>query len=127
MRLLAGVLAAQGFVSELSGDESLARRPMDRVVKPLMEMGAYAQWPPLRVGGRLPLHGIEYVMPVASAQVKSALLLAGLFAEGTTAVIEPVRTRNHTELMLTSMGVDIRSAGERVETSKANKLEPLDI
>ncbi|MDQ6719786.1 MAG: 3-phosphoshikimate 1-carboxyvinyltransferase [Candidatus Dormibacteraeota bacterium] len=127
MRLLAGVLAAQGFVSELTGDDSLTRRPMDRVVKPLREMGANAQWPPLRVGGRLPLHGIEYRLPVASAQVKSALLLAGLFADGTTAVIEPVRTRNHTELMLTSMGVDIRSDGERVEISKANKLEPLDI
>ena len=102
MRLLAGILAAQGFVSELTGDESLIRRPMDRVVKPLIEMGAHAAWPPLRVGGHLPLHGIEYTMPVASAQVKSALLLAGLFADGVTAVIEPVPTRNHTELMLRS-------------------------
>src|SRR6266566_1274920 len=90
-RPLAGILAAQGFVSELTGDESLSKRPMDRIVKPLTEMGAHAQWPPLRVGGRLPLQGIEYPMPVPSAQVKSALLLAGLFAEGTTAVIEPVR------------------------------------
>ncbi|MDQ6879415.1 MAG: 3-phosphoshikimate 1-carboxyvinyltransferase [Candidatus Dormibacteraeota bacterium] len=127
MRLLAGVLAAQGFVSELTGDESLARRPMDRVVNPLVAMGAGAQWPPLRVGGRVPLHGIEYRMPVASAQVKSALLLAGLFAEGTTTVIEPVRTRNHTELMLKAMGVDVRSDGVRVEISKADKLEPLDM
>jgi 3-phosphoshikimate 1-carboxyvinyltransferase len=127
MRLLAGVLAAQGFVSELTGDESLTRRPMDRVVNPLGEMGAHAQWPPLRVGGRLPLHGIEYRMPVASAQVKSALLLAGLFADGTTAVIEPARTRNHTELMLGAMGVDVRSDGDRVEVGRADKLEPLDI
>jgi 3-phosphoshikimate 1-carboxyvinyltransferase len=127
MRLLAGVLAAQGFISELTGDESLTRRPMDRVVKPLLEMGAHAQWPPLRVGGRLPLHGIEYRMPVASAQVKSALLLAGLFADGTTAVIEPVPTRNHTELMLKAMGVDVRTDGDRVEVDKADKLEPLDI
>jgi 3-phosphoshikimate 1-carboxyvinyltransferase len=127
MRLLAGVLAAQGFISELTGDESLTRRPMDRVVKPLMEMGAHAEWPPLRVGGKLPLHGIEYEMPVASAQVKSALLLAGLFAEGTTAVIEPVRTRDHTELMLKAMGVDIRWDGIRVEVSKAHKLEARDI
>jgi 3-phosphoshikimate 1-carboxyvinyltransferase len=127
MRLLAGILAAQGFVSELTGDESLTRRPMDRVVKPLVEMGAHAQWPPLRVGGQLPLHGIEYRMPVASAQVKSALLLAGLFADGTTAVIEPVLTRDHTELMLRAMGVDVRSDGHRVEVDKADKLEPLDI
>jgi 3-phosphoshikimate 1-carboxyvinyltransferase len=127
MRLLAGVLAAQGFVSELTGDESLTRRPMDRVVNPLVEMGAHAQWPPLRVGGRLPLHGIEYRMPVASAQVKSALLLAGLFADGTTTVIEPVRTRNHTELMLKAMGVDVRSDGDRIEVDKADKLEPIDI
>ncbi len=127
MRLLAGILAAQNFVSELTGDESLTRRPMDRVVKPLREMGAQAQWPPLRVGGRVPLHGIEYRMPVASAQVKSALLLAGLFAEGTTAVIEPVPTRNHTEVMLRAMGVDVRSDGARVEVSKAGRLAPLDI
>jgi 3-phosphoshikimate 1-carboxyvinyltransferase len=90
-------------------------------------MGAHAQWPPLRVGGRLPLRGIEYRMPVASAQVKSALLLAGLFAEGATTVIEPVRTRDHTERMLRSMGIDVRSAGDRVEVAKADRLEPLDI
>jgi 3-phosphoshikimate 1-carboxyvinyltransferase len=127
MRLLAGILAAQGFVTELTGDESLIRRPMDRVVKPLIEMGAHAAWPPLRVGGHLPLHGIEYTMPVASAQVKSALLLAGLFADGVTAVIEPVPTRNHTELMLRSMGVDVKVDGERVEVAKADKLEAINI
>ena len=127
MRLLAGILAAQDFVTELTGDESLSRRPMDRVVKPLIEMGAHAQWPPLRVGGKLPLHGIEYEMPVASAQVKSALLLAGLFAEGVTTVIEPVRTRDHTELMLRSMGADIRSEGDRVEVRRASMLKPFDI
>ena len=127
MRLLAGILAAQGFVSELTGDESLAKRPMDRIVKPLVEMGAHAQWPPLRVGGKLPLTGIEYRMPVPSAQVKSALLLAGLFAEGTTAVIEPVPTRDHTEQMLRVMGADITSDGERTEVRKATRLRPLDI
>ena len=127
MRLLAGILAAQGFVTELTGDESLTRRPMDRVVKPLLEMGAHAQWPPLRVGGRLPLHGIEYRMPVPSAQVKSALLLAGLFAEGTTTVIEPVRTRDHTELMLRAMGADVVSDGDRVEVRPATMLKPFDI
>jgi 3-phosphoshikimate 1-carboxyvinyltransferase len=127
MRLLAGILAAQDFVTELTGDESLSNRPMDRIVKPLTEMGAHAQWPPLRIGGRLPLHGIEYQMPVPSAQVKSALLLAGLFAEGTTAVIEPVRTRDHTELMLRAMGADITSDGERTEVRKASMLKPIDI
>ena len=101
------------------GDASLVKRPMDRVVKPLSQMGAHAQWPPLRVGGKLPLHGIEYQPPVPSAQVKSALLLAGLFAEGTTTVIEPVATRNHTEVMLRTMGVDVRSEGDRVEVDKA--------
>jgi 3-phosphoshikimate 1-carboxyvinyltransferase len=127
MRLLAGILAAQGFVTELTGDESLTRRPMDRVVKPLLEMGAHAAWPPLRVGGKGPLHGIEYRMPVASAQVKSAILLAGLFAEGITVVIEPVPTRNHTELMLRSMGVAVTVEGERVEVARADKLEAINI
>jgi 3-phosphoshikimate 1-carboxyvinyltransferase len=127
MRLLAGLLAGQDFVSELYGDESLARRPMDRVVTPLREMGANAEWPPLRVGGRLPLHGIEYRTPIASAQVKSAVLIAGLFAEGTTSVIEPVATRNHTELMLGSMGAKVRVEGTRVAITKADRLEPLDL
>jgi 3-phosphoshikimate 1-carboxyvinyltransferase len=127
MRLLAGLLAAQDFVSELRGDESLARRPMDRVVAPLREMGANAEWPPLRVGGRVPLHAIEYRTPIASAQVKSAVLIAGLFAEGTTSVIEPVVTRNHTELMLGSMGAKMRVEGTRVAIMKADRLEPLDL
>ena len=127
MRLLAGLLAAQDFVSELRGDESLAARPMDRVVAPLREMGANAEWPPLRVGGRVPLHGVEYRQPVASAQVKSAVLIAGLFAGGTTAVIEPVITRNHTELMLRAMGADVRVEGTRVEIDKMDQLEPLDL
>jgi 3-phosphoshikimate 1-carboxyvinyltransferase len=127
MRLLAGLLAGQDFVSELHGDESLARRPMDRVVAPLREMGANADWPPLRVGGRVPLHGIEYKTPIASAQVKSAILIAGLFAEGTTTVIEPVATRDHTELMLGSMGANVSVAGTRVAIEKAARLQPLDL
>ncbi len=80
MRLLAGLLAAQEFESELVGDESLSRRPMDRVVGPLGEMGARASWPPLRVGGQTPLHGVDHTMANPSAQVKSAILIAGLFA-----------------------------------------------
>ena len=127
MRLLAGLLAAQPFASELAGDESLARRPMGRVVDPLLEMGAAASWPPLRVGGRTPLKGIEYRLPVASAQVKSALLLAGLYAEGATSVIEPVATRDHTEIMLAAMGAEVRREAMRVTLAAAERLEPLDV
>ena len=127
MRLLAGLLAAQEFESELAGDESLSRRPMDRVVEPLRQMGASAGWPPLRVGGRASLRGIEYATPVPSAQVKSAILLAGLYAEGETAVVEPVRTRDHTEVMLGAMGAAVTVDGLRVAVARAESLEPLDI
>jgi 3-phosphoshikimate 1-carboxyvinyltransferase len=127
MRLLAGLLAAQPFATELRGDDSLTARPMDRVVTPLREMGAAASWPPLVVGGRVPLRGIDYVMPVASAQVKSALLLAGLFASGRTTVVEPVATRNHTELMLAAMGASVGADGRHVQVSPAERLSPLDI
>jgi 3-phosphoshikimate 1-carboxyvinyltransferase len=127
MRLLAGVLAAQSFSSELIGDESLSRRPMDRVVGPLLEMGAAASTAPLRVGGTTPLRGIEYHPPVPSAQVKSAVLLAGLYAEGQTAVIETVRTRDHTEVMLAAMGVGVVIDGLRVAVERPESLAPLDI
>ena len=127
MRLLAGLLAAQSFESELSGDESLQRRPMDRVVAPLALMSARASWPPLRVGGRTPLKGIEYAAPVASAQVKSAVLLAGLYADGTTEVVEPTATRDHTERMLKAMGAGIEAADRRARVSRAERLEPLDL
>ena len=127
MRLLAGLLAAQDFESELTGDDSLSRRPMDRVAAPLREMGAKAAWPPLRVGGRAELRGFEYTAPVPSAQVKSALLLAGLYADGTMAVIEPVRTRDHTEVMLAAMGAAVTVDGLRVEVGRTESLEPLDI
>ena len=127
MRLLAGLLAAQKFASELRGDESLTTRPMDRVVAPLREMGAQASWPPLEVGGHVPLHGIEYRPSVPSAQVKSAVLLAGLFADGTTAVLEPVGTRNHTELMLAAMGADVKVEGRLVEIRRTERLSPLDV
>ena len=127
MRLLAGLLAAQDFESELVGDESLSRRPMDRVVAPLREMGARASWPPLRVGGKTPLHGVEHTMAVPSAQVKSALLIAGLFADGSTTVVEPVKTRDHTELMMRAMGVSVEVDGLRVQVTPAAELEPLDL
>lgn len=125
MRLLAGLLAPQDFESTLVGDESLSRRPMDRVVKPLREMGANAGAPPLRVGGNPRLHGIEYATPVPSAQVKSAVLLAGLYAEGETSVVEPVRTRDHTELMLGAMGAKVTVDGRRAGVECAAHLRPL--
>jgi 3-phosphoshikimate 1-carboxyvinyltransferase len=127
MRLLAGLLAAQEFESELIGDKSLSRRPMDRVVAPLREMGARASWPPLRVGGQTPLQGVSHTMPVPSAQVKSAILIAGLFAGGPTSVVETVKTRDHTELMLLAMGAAVEIDGLRVQVDPASRLEPLDL
>ena len=127
MRLLAGLLAAQEFETELAGDQSLSRRPMDRVVTPLREMGARATWPPLRVGGDAHLRGIEYAAPVPSAQVKSAILLAGLYADGETAVVEPVRTRDHTEVMLGAMGAKVDVQGLRVTVECADHLNPLHL
>ncbi len=112
MRLLAGLLAAQPFDSVLVGDASLSKRPMRRVTAPLAQMGARIDTeaegtPPLRIHGGQPLHGIDYVLPVASAQVKSAVLLAGLYAQGETSVTEPHPTRDYTERMLSAFGVDI--------------------
>lgn len=109
MRLLAGLLAAQPFECVLSGDESLSRRPMRRVTEPLAAMGARIDTaqggtPPLRIRGHAALRGIRYELPVASAQVKSALLLAGLYAQGETCVREPAPTRDHTERMLDTLG-----------------------
>jgi 3-phosphoshikimate 1-carboxyvinyltransferase len=114
MRLLAGVLAAQPFASTLTGDESLSRRPMRRVIEPLELMGARISaqdgHAPLRVEGRWPLEGIRYEMPVASAQVKSCVLLAGLGAEGRTEIVEPqAQTRDHTERMLRWFGVHVET------------------
>jgi 3-phosphoshikimate 1-carboxyvinyltransferase len=114
MRLLAGVLAGQPFPSVLTGDASLSRRPMARIATPLRAMGATIDLTsghaPIRIGGRPSggLRGIEYELPVASAQVKSCVLLAGLFAEGTTTVIEPLPSRDHTERML---GLDVFEMG----------------
>ncbi len=112
MRLLAGVLAAQPFATELTGDESLSRRPMMRIVQPLSMMGARIETaeggtPPLRITGNPELKGIEYHSPIASAQVKSCLLLAGLYAAGRTAVLEPLKSRDHTEKMLPAFGVQL--------------------
>lgn len=112
MRLLAGLLSAQGFYSVLSGDSSLRRRPMRRVISPLERMGAKisgrkdGQFPPLTIIGSN-LKGIDYSLPIASAQVKSCLLLAGLYARGTTSITEPYRSRDHTERMLKFLGVKL--------------------
>jgi 3-phosphoshikimate 1-carboxyvinyltransferase len=132
MRLLAGVLAGPPFLSVITGDESLRARPMDRVIAPLLEMGAHLmgrdgdRLPPLVIrGGRL--RGMEYKLPVASAQVKSAVLLAGLYADGETTIEEPEMTRDHTERMLRAMGVDVRREGPAVRLAPAGKLETLDI
>lgn len=118
-RLLAGILAAQPFSSTLTGDASLQKRPMKRIVDPLTQMGASLTsinengCVPLRIAGR-PLHGIHYISSVASAQVKSAVLLAGLYAEGETSVTEPFVSRDHTELMLGSFGAQIAASGTTV-------------
>jgi 3-phosphoshikimate 1-carboxyvinyltransferase len=127
MRLLAGLLAAQNFTSELRGDESLSRRPMERVLKPLREMGTQASFPPLRVGGSSTLRGIDFTPEIPSAQVKSAILIAGLYAGGKTSVTESVKTRDHTEVMLSAMGADVNVDGLRVEVAQSSRLEPLDI
>src|ERR1700733_1609251 len=111
IRMLSGILAAQPFVSTIGGDESLSKRPMARIMKPLAEMGARIdarenRFPPLTIHGAK-LHPMDYTLPVASAQVKSCVLLAGLFAEGRTTVHEPMRTRDHTELALREFGADV--------------------
>lgn len=117
MRMLAGILAAQGFASELTGDASLSRRPMARVIEPLTAMGARIASsggrPPLRITGAK-LHALDYKMPVASAQVKSSVLFAGLLAEGETFVEEPLATRDHGELALQAFGAEITRARNRV-------------
>jgi 3-phosphoshikimate 1-carboxyvinyltransferase len=111
IRMLSGILAAQRFVSRIGGDESLSRRPMERIMRPLAQMGASIEarenrFPPLTIRGTR-LQPIDYTLPMASAQVKSSVLLAGLYAEGRTTVHEPVRTRDHTELALREFGADV--------------------
>jgi 3-phosphoshikimate 1-carboxyvinyltransferase len=134
MRLLSGVLAGNPFFSVLTGDESLRRRPMGRVIVPLKEMGAEIRardddkFPPMAIrGGNL--KAMSYEMPVASAQVKSCVLLAGLYAEGATVVIEPGKARDHTERMLPIFGVDVEveGAGIKVEGGSRPKAADLEV
>ena len=127
MRLLAGLLAGQSFTSELIGDESLSERPMRRVTDPLSEMGAIIRTTetgtaPLIIEGDHSLNGIHYSMPVASAQVKSCLLLAGLYAQGETCVTEPAPTRDHTERMLQGFGYSVERKGSTVCVQGGGKL-----
>ena len=130
-RLISGILAGQSFDSVLSGDRSLCTRPMNRVIRPLTQMGASVVSAngngccPLKIRGRK-LHGIDYTSPVASAQVKSCILLAGLYAEGETSVTEPALSRNHTELMLRGFGAKLKSVqtedGWRASVRPGDKL-----
>jgi len=125
MRMLSGVVAAQPFTSVMIGDASLSKRPMRRVIDPLQKMGAkidsHDGCAPLTIHGAK-LKAMEYEPPVASAQVKSCVLLAGLFAEGETTVIEPVRTRDHTELALRAFGAEVTRDGNRVSVRGGQKL-----
>ncbi|MDR1075741.1 MAG: 3-phosphoshikimate 1-carboxyvinyltransferase [Xanthomonadaceae bacterium] len=132
MRLLSGLLAAQKFDSVLMGDASLSKRPMRRVIDPLMRMGARIDseeggLPPLRIHGVGSLRGIDFQSPVASAQVKSAVLLAGLYAEGETRVSEPHPTRDYTERMLSAFGVDIDFSPGRARLRGGQRLHPADV
>ncbi len=128
MRLLAGLLAGQSFNTELTGDDSLSKRPMERVAKPLRLMGADIETgeggrPPVRIRGAQSLRGIHYDMPMASAQVKSAVLLAGLYAEGETSVTEPAPTRDHSERMLRGFGYNVLTEGNRVTLKGGGRLQ----
>ncbi|MBN2243225.1 MAG: 3-phosphoshikimate 1-carboxyvinyltransferase [Acidobacteria bacterium] len=126
MRLLSGILAGYPFESSISGDASLCGRPMGRIIRPLVEMGAAVEsrekdLPPLKIRGGA-LQGIRYALPVASAQVKSCILLAGLYGSGSTAVGETVPTRDHTELALKEFGAQVRFGGDWIEVDPGPEL-----
>lgn len=132
MRLLAGLFSGLAFDVELKGDASLSKRPMARVTQPLAEMGAVVETaaegrPPLKIRGGKELHGIHYQMPMASAQVKSCCLLAGLYAMGRTCVTEPAPTRDHTERMLTAFGWPVEVKGDTVCLEGPAKLSACDV
>jgi len=132
IRLLCGLLAGQSFNCELTGDDSLRKRPMERITAPLREMGADIVagengTPPLKLRGVSELRAINYTMPVASAQVKSALLLAGLYARGRTCVVEPAPTRDHTERMLQGFGYSVQREGNTACIKSGGTLKPTNI
>ena len=128
MRLLSGILAAQKFDTVMTGDPSLSKRPMERIAKPLRTMGAVIQstgekgTPPISIKGNQALKGIVYDMPMASAQVKSGVLLAGLWAEGETVVTEPAPTRDHSERMLRGFGYEVKTDGSTIRLRGGGKL-----
>lgn len=131
MRLLAGLLAAQQFDSQLTGDESLLKRPMRRISEPLTQMGADISTtegkPPIRIKGGKKLKGIHYIMPQASAQVKSCILLAGLYAEGETRITETGISRNHTELMLESFSYPVQHAEQTIAVNSHSECHATEI
>lgn len=131
MRLFTGLLCGQAFATTLSGDASLSRRPMGRVIDPLGRMNASIEsnqgFPPLTIHGGRRLTGIDYTLPVASAQVKSAILLAALYAEGATSVIEPATTRDHTERMLQHFGVNLQAENGRIRIAGRQVLRGADV
>ena len=131
MRLFMGLMSAQPFDTELVGDASLMRRPMERVARPLRTMGAQIDTrdghPPVRIRGGAKLQGIRYDVPMASAQVKSAVLLAGLYAQGETTVVEPAVTRDHTERMLQGFGAEVVARGGTVTVRPPQRLESTNI
>ncbi len=131
IRMLSGILAAQNFDTRIGGDESLSRRPMGRIIEPLSKMGAKiaatnGKYPPLEIAGAR-LAAIDYTLPMASAQVKSCVLLAGLYAEGSTIVREAVRTRDHTELALREFGAEVESGGGFIKVHAQPRLQAREL
>lgn len=133
MRLLSGILSAQSFDTVMTGDASLSKRPMERIAKPLRDMGAYIQTtgergtPPVSITGSQRLTGIHYDLPMASAQVKSGILLAGLWADGETVVTEPEPTRDHSERMLRAFGYPVKTEGQRISLQGGGTLRATNI
>ena len=132
IRLVSGILAGNPFLSVLTGDDSLKQRPMARVINPLKQMGALIsarggdRYPPLAIKGTK-LKAIDYVMPMASAQVKSCLILAAMYADGATMVTEPQKSRDHTERMLAAMGADLKVQGLTVSIESGPRLKAVDV
>jgi len=131
IRLMSGLLSAQSFNSQLCGDESLSKRPMARVIEPLSMMGAiidsYESKPPLSITGNQKLSAINYTLPVASAQIKSCLLLAGLYAEGETCIVENSTTRDHTERMLKGFGYPVNTSNGQISLMGGGELNACDM
>lgn len=132
IRLMSGILSAQNFNSKLYGDKSLSNRPMNRIISPLTKMGAkiYSKKdnkPPLYIESVDKLDAINYELPVASAQIKSAILLAGLYAKGKTVITEPLITRDHTERMLINFGYDVNSSNKEISINGGGELQACDI